>query len=101
MDRTISRPVAGARFARQMREKYGDHTVVLFRAGDFYKVYDDDATTVSRVTGLSVAIVDGVRCVQFPRHGLDVYLPMMVRRGHRIAITDERDDYQAQAKKNQ
>ena len=73
---------------QQTKGKHGENTIVLFRCGDFYRSYNEDADIVQRITG-SCGFFDGAyHVVEFPKYGLDVYLPMMVRRGYRVCITD-------------
>jgi DNA mismatch repair protein MutS len=61
----------------------------LFRVSDFYYCYEDDAKKVSDITGLTLSKgIDGYLFACFPFHGLDTYLPMIVRAGERVAICD-------------
>ena len=63
--------------------------VLLFRVGDFYETYEDDAVTVSDVLGITLTKRGGTRMAGFPHHALDTYLPKLVRAGQRVAICDQ------------
>ena len=70
----------------QIKEQYPD-TILLFRVGDFYEVYHEDAKKASKT--LSVTLThrgDGTPLCGFPFHALDSYLPKLVRAGYRVAI---------------
>lgn len=72
-------------------------SLILFRCGDFYETYSDDASIVSDILGITLAKdstekeMDGtqLRMAAFPYHALDSYLPKLIRAGHRIAICDQ------------
>lgn len=63
--------------------------LLLFRVGDFYETYEDDAVTVSDVLGITLTKRGGTRMAGFPHHALDTYLPKLVRAGQRVAICDQ------------
>lgn len=63
--------------------------LLLFRVGDFYETYEDDAVTASDVLGITLTKHGGMRMCGFPHHALDTYLPKLVRAGHRVAICDQ------------
>ena len=80
--------------------------VLLFRVGDFYETYYDDAKTVSDVCGLTLTRVDSTFHYKepaymcgFPHHALDTYLPKLVRAGQRVAICDQLSEPTAQEPK--
>lgn len=80
--------------------------VLLFRVGDFYETYYDDAVTVSDVCGLTLTRVDSTFHYKepaymcgFPHHALDTYLPKLVRAGQRVAICDQLSETPAQEPK--
>jgi len=76
---------------RELKKKYPD-AVILFRTGDFYETYCDDAEVCANTLGIVLAsggTVKSYRMTGFPRHALDTYLPKLVRAGHRVAICDE------------
>ena len=71
--------------------------VLLFRCGDFYETYGDDAVTASKVLGIvltkrSSAMADPVPMAGVPYHAIDVYLPKLVRAGYKVAICDQLED---------
>ena len=73
----------------EIKEKYGD-AIILFRVSDLYMAVDEDASACGRVLGISVSVCGavGVRSSAFPNHCLDVYLPKLIRAGHRICICE-------------
>ena len=71
--------------------------LLLFRCGDFYETYGDDAVTASKVLGLvltkrSNAAPDAIAMAGFPHHSLDIYLPRLVRAGYKVAVCDQLED---------
>ncbi len=66
--------------------------VILFRVGDFYESYFDDAKKVSEVLGITLTKrsgEDGYYLAGFPHHALDTYLPKLIRAGLRVSIGDD------------
>ena len=65
--------------------------LALFRCGDFYETYEDDAQLVSDCIGITLTKVHktGLRMAGFPYHALDTYLPRLIRAGFRVSIVDE------------
>lgn len=77
----------------QLKEKYPE-TVLLFRSGDFYKAYREDAKTAERVLGITRYVENDTQAgiyyyAFFPFHALDTYLPRLIRAGCRVAICDQ------------
>ncbi len=79
-----------------LKNKHPD-VLLLFRCGDFYETYNDDATLMADILHLTVTRDATVmtdkegkpaRCSAFPYHALDVYLPKLIRSGCRVAICD-------------
>lgn len=68
--------------------------VLLFRCGDFYETYCEDAVTASRILGITLTRRSngGTEMAGFPHHALDTYLPKLVRAGKRVAICDQLED---------
>ncbi len=71
--------------------------VLLFRCGDFYETYGDDALTASKVLGIvltkrSSATPGSVPMAGFPYHSLETYLPRLVRAGYKVAVCDQLED---------
>ena len=72
--------------------------LILFRCGDFYETYLDDAVTASSVLGITLTHRSskgdgkGTEMAGFPFHALDAYLPKLIRAGFRVAICDQLED---------
>mgnify|MGYP002576845958 FL=1 len=85
----------GQPFTPAMQEQYdqlkGKHpdAVLLFRTGDNYVAYKEDAQTASRILGLDVVHGDKADIVSFPFGDLDTHLPKLIRVGQRVAICDQ------------
>lgn len=76
---------------KMLKEKHPD-AILLFRIGDFYESYFDDAKKVADVTGTTLTKrsgKDGYYLTGFPHHALDTYLPKLIRAGYRVAICDD------------
>jgi len=79
------------------KEKYPD-AVLLFRCGDFYETYCDDAVTAAKILGITLTrrnnggSGDVTEMAGFPHHALDTYLPKLIRAGRRVAICDQLED---------
>ncbi|MBR1688281.1 MAG: DNA mismatch repair protein MutS [Prevotella sp.] len=80
-----------------LKEKHPD-AVLLFRCGDFYETYCEDAVTAAQILGITLtrrnngAGVRGDEMAGFPHHALDTYLPKLIRAGKRVAICDQLED---------
>ena len=71
--------------------------VLLFRCGDFYETYGDDALIASKVLGIvltkrSSATPGAIPMAGFPHHSLETYLPRLVRSGYKVAVCDQLED---------
>ncbi len=71
--------------------------ILLFRCGDFYETYADDATTAAQVLGITLTHrnnkgTTNTEMAGFPYHALDTYLPRLIRAGFRVAICDQLED---------
>lgn len=75
----------------QLKAKHPD-AVLLFRTGDNYVAYKEDAQAVSRILGLEVEHRDKADTVSFPFRDLDTHLPKLIRAGQRVAICDQLED---------
>ena len=85
-----------------MRQYYAikDHhpkAILLFRMGDFYETFDEDAKTVSRLLGITLTErnngeADDVPMAGFPHHAIDSHLPKLIRSGLRVAICEQVED---------
>jgi len=73
-------------FKNDFKQKHNEpNTIVMFRLGNTYKVYQEDAKVLNDKLGTSIEN----NSVEFSHNMLDVYLPRLVRCGYRIAITDQ------------
>lgn len=80
----------------EMKRKHPD-AVLLFRVGDFYETFADDAVTASEILGITLTrrangSAQHVALAGFPHHALDTYLPRLVRAGKRVAICEQLED---------
>ena len=66
--------------------------ILLFRVGDFYETFAEDAVKTSEVLGIILTQRGGVELAGFPHHSIDSYLPKLVRAGLRVAICDQLED---------
>ena len=72
-----------------MKAKHPD-AMLLFRSGDFYMIYRDDAVKGSRILDLALTQkAKGIDMISFSHHALDTYLPKLIRAGERVAICDQ------------
>ena len=83
----------------ELKEKHPD-AILLFRHGDFYEAYEDDAKKCAKVLGITLTYrnADKLPMAGFPHHAIDTYLPKLIRAGNRVAICDPLEDPK-QAKK--
>ena len=80
----------------EIKAKHPD-AVLLFRVGDFYETFSEDAITASEILGITLTkrangSAAHVELAGFPHHALDTYLPKLVRAGKRVAICDQLED---------
>ena len=75
---------------KMLKEKHSD-VLILFRVGDFYESYFEDAKKVSEVLGVTLTEneKDDIFITSFPTQSLDTYLPKLIRAGIRVAICDD------------
>jgi DNA mismatch repair protein MutS len=82
---------------RTLKAKHPD-AILLFRCGDFYETYQEDAVTAAGVLGITLTHrsnkgkAQEIKMAGFPHHALDNYLPKLIRAGHRVAICDQLED---------
>jgi DNA mismatch repair protein MutS len=79
-----------------IKAKYPD-AILLFRVGDFYETFGEDAVKASKVLGIVLTkrangSASHIELAGFPHHSLDSYLPKLVRAGYRVAICDQLED---------
>lgn len=80
----------------EMKKKHPD-AILLFRVGDFYETFSDDAIASSDILGITLTrrangAAQYVELAGFPHHALDTYLPKLVRAGKRVAICEQLED---------
>ena len=80
----------------EMKRKHPD-AILLFRVGDFYETFSDDAIAASEILGITLTRrangkSQSVELAGFPHHALDTYLPKLVRAGRRVAICEQLED---------
>jgi DNA mismatch repair protein MutS len=80
----------------EIKKKHPD-AILLFRVGDFYETFSDDAIEASEILGITLTrrangAAQFVELAGFPHHALDTYLPKLVRAGKRVAICDQLED---------
>lgn len=81
---------------RKIKDEYPD-AILLFRMGDFFETFEEDAVTTARVLGITLTKRSNggaadVPLAGFPHHALDAYLPKLVRAGHRVAVCEQLED---------
>lgn len=79
-----------------VKSRYPD-ALLLFRVGDFYETFSDDAITTSEILGIVLTkrangSASSVELAGFPHHALDIYLPKLVKAGYRVAVCDQLED---------
>jgi DNA mismatch repair protein MutS len=79
-----------------IKAKYPD-AILLFRVGDFYETFGDDAIKASKILGIVLTrrangSASHIELAGFPHHSIDSYLPKLVRAGYRVAICDQLED---------
>ncbi len=80
----------------QMKKKHPD-AILLFRVGDFYETFVEDAIITSQILGITLTkrangSAQSIELAGFPHHALDNYLPKLVKAGKRVAICDQLED---------
>ncbi len=80
----------------KIKESYPD-TILLFRVGDFFETFEEDAKTASKVLGITLTkrangAAGEVPLAGFPHHAIDTYLPKLVRAGYRVAVCEQMEN---------
>lgn len=80
----------------KIKESYPD-TILLFRVGDFFETFEEDAKTASKVLGITLTrrsngAAGDVPLAGFPHHAIDAYLPKLVRAGYRVAVCEQTEN---------
>lgn len=73
----------------EIKKKHPE-ALLLFRCGDFYTSFEDDASDASKILGITlIKRSDGSRIATFPHYDIDSYLPRLIRAGRKVAICDQ------------
>jgi Mismatch repair ATPase (MutS family) len=95
----VGKKIAETPMMKQFIEIKKQHpdAILLFRVGDFYETFSDDAIAASEILGITLTrrangVAQFVELAGFPHHALDTYLPKLVRAGKRVAICDQLED---------
>ena len=94
--KNVEKDVGFVRQFNELKKKHPD-AVLLFRKGDFYEMYKEDALKASVILALKISDKilplekDPIKLLIFPHHELDIHLPKLVRSGERVAICDAID----------
>ena len=95
----MAKKIAETPMMKQFVEIKAQHpdAILLFRVGDFYETFSDDAISASEILGITLTrrangAAQFVELAGFPHHALDTYLPKLVRAGRRVAICDQLED---------
>lgn len=94
MSKIVETPLMKQYF--EMKKKHPD-AILLFRVGDFYETFSEDAISASEILGITLTrrangSAKFVELAGFPHHALDTYLPKLVRAGRRVAICEQLED---------
>ena len=81
---------------QQVKAKHPD-TILLFRMGDFYETFEEDAKTTARVLGITLTkrgngAAGEIPLAGFPHHAIDTYLPKLLKAGYRVAVCEQLED---------
>jgi DNA mismatch repair protein MutS len=81
---------------QEIKAKYPG-ALILFRVGDFYETFGEDAVTASKILDITLTkrsngAAAAVKLAGFPYHSLDTYLPKLIKAGHRVAVCDQLED---------
>ncbi|MDE6860161.1 MAG: DNA mismatch repair protein MutS [Duncaniella sp.] len=95
----MAKPIVETPLMKQyiaMKQKHPD-AILLFRVGDFYETFSEDAIATSEILGITLTrrangSAQYVELAGFPHHALDTYLPKLVRAGKRVAICEQLED---------
>ena len=95
----MAKKIAETPLMKQYIDMKGKHpdAILLFRVGDFYETFCDDAITASEILGITLTrrangAAMSIELAGFPHHALDTYLPKLVRAGKRVAICEQLED---------
>ena len=80
----------------KIKQAYPD-TILLFRMGDFFETFEEDAKIAAKVLGITLTkrgngAAEDIPLAGFPHHALDTYLPKLVRAGYRVAVCEQTEN---------
>lgn len=73
---------------KEMKKQHPD-ALLLFRVGDFYELFHEDAEQAAKVLGITLTTRGKVKLAGFPHHAIDTYLPKLIRAGLRVAVCEQ------------
>lgn len=82
------RPISIEKQFKEMKKKHPD-ALLLFRVGDFYETFHEDAEKAAKVLGITITKRGKTMLAGFPHHALDTYLPKLTKAGVRVAICEQ------------
>lgn len=90
----VNNPESELPVMKQYREQKAKNpnAILLFRCGDFYETYFEDAAAAAEVLGITLTKKGDMPLAGFPHHALETYLPKLVRAGKRVAICDQLEE---------
>jgi DNA mismatch repair protein MutS len=91
-EKPISRSKGGVPLMRQYREAKEKHpkSILLFRIGDFYEIFEEDAEICHKLLGLTLTTRGrDMKMVGFPHHQLEAYLQKLLKEGKQVAVCDQ------------
>lgn len=74
---------------RELKNKIPQNVLLLFRLGDFYELFDDDALIGSKVLGITLTQRQGIPMAGIPHHAADTYIERLINAGYKVAICDQ------------
>ena len=77
---------------QQSKSEIPEDAILLFRMGDFYEMFFDDAAKASAIMGITLTKRGGVPMAGFPYHSLDKHLPILLKSGVKVAIAEQMED---------
>lgn len=81
---------------QELKEKHPD-SILMFRCGDFYELYHEDAEKTAKILGITLTQRGEIKMAGFPHHAIDIYLPKLIRSGQRVIICDQLEDPKAKS----
>lgn len=98
-EKVVAKKVVETPLMKQYNKMKAQHpdAILLFRVGDFYETFSDDAIRTSQILGITLTkrangSASSIELAGFPHHAIDTYLPKLVRAGQRVAICEQLED---------